>query len=228
MQEDNMLDLFDEVASDVSVPNDEALGRVEKLARRQIELEDSVSSLGEKLKQAEKDLEQVSRVDIPDLLDEIGMLNFTLKDGAAIKVEDKLKASIPKGTTPETEEKARKAFAWLRDHNAGALIKTVISVVIPKGGARDKVERKLLDLLDAACLVDRDEWLAYNTDGTRQLNETWGVLFAHLGLFHEEAEQVPWNTLTKYVKERKEANQPIDADLLGVFEYRETKITRSK
>jgi len=63
---------------------------------------------------------------LPELMDEIGLSEFKTATGLNIKVNETIRASIPK-------PRAAEAFAWLIAHNHEALIKRTVSVSFGKG-----------------------------------------------------------------------------------------------
>lgn len=95
-------------------------------------------------------------------------------------------------------EKRVAAFAWLRKNGADAIIKAEIALRFGKGKKEKELQKKV------------------------------EVALTKIGVAFEVKDGVAWNTLTAFVKERKEAGKPIDAELLGVHEFSRTKITRSK
>ena len=96
--------------------------------------------------------------------------------------------------------KARRqeAFAWLRGNDGAAIVKNTVSVSFGKG--EDDKAARLEKLL-------RESASGYNVE-------------------HDET--VHAQTLAAFVRERLERGEDVPTDLLGVFEYKETKIVRPK
>jgi aspartokinase len=94
----------------------------EQLRRAQIALYET-DKLMEAAERAERRLREV---DIPELMKECGMRYFELRNGVSISVEPALKCSI-------SEERRADAHAWLREHNLGGIIKTVVAASFGKG-----------------------------------------------------------------------------------------------
>lgn len=59
-----------------------------------IQLEKDIADQELKLKNKKAELEQVSRTNIPELLNEVGLSEVKLADGKKVKIEDKLRANI--------------------------------------------------------------------------------------------------------------------------------------
>lgn len=181
-------DFFADDADEVREYKEEDLSQLTKLASRQLEIEQHIKELEEQLAKAKRDLYQVSAEDIPGLMDEIGMQEFLLKSGERIKVRRVVKASIPQKHKAE-------ALRWLRDNNAGSLIKNEVTAAFGKG--EDQNAFKLF-----AALQKR-------------------------GLNVKQKEGVHGQTLAAYVREQMEKGIALPNEILGVFEYMETKVTKA-
>lgn len=159
------------------------------LAEKQLSLEREKEDLEEQLKQVERELQKVSGVDIPTVMDQIGMSDFMLKSGERIKVERKIKASIPK-------TKQDQAFAWLRSNGFDSLIKNQVVAAFGKG--EDQRAKELAAKLNAA------------------------------GFIVSQSESVHAQTLGAFVREQMERGVELPADLLGIFEFNITKVSKPK
>lgn len=168
---DDMLDLFEQESESINVPSDEALSVVQDLARRQISLEDRLAELETETVSTAKVLRTVSETDIPEALEEIGIDSFSLTSGEAVVVEKKMKAGIAVGKTIESALKAARGYQWLKDHNAGALVKSTLVLTFGKGKKEKELQAKAKELLEEAKIP------------------------------FEEKEAVHWQTLTSHVKE---------------------------
>jgi hypothetical protein len=115
-----MSDFLDEVKRDVeqakAIPKDEQLSLLSSKAQRQIELEDEVESLESRLKETKAALAKVSELEIPELMGQLGVKEFTLTVGLKVKVAPFYAAKIP-------EEKSEQAFDWLEDNDHAGIIK---------------------------------------------------------------------------------------------------------
>lgn len=106
-------------------PND-ALAELSKLGDRQAELEEEILEEENKLKKLKDLHKEVSQQHIPELMDQLGLQNFTTTSGTQISVTENVRASIPVARKPE-------AFQWLRDHGNAGLIKRMVSVEFGRG-----------------------------------------------------------------------------------------------
>ncbi len=75
-----------------------------------------INDLSLKLAQLQKNESRIELEDIPELMRELDMKNFTLTDGTKIEVIEDLKCGI-------SEERKDAAHAWLRDNKFGGIIK---------------------------------------------------------------------------------------------------------
>jgi Asp-tRNA(Asn)/Glu-tRNA(Gln) amidotransferase B subunit len=169
-----MTDMFD--------VDDDALQSIATLANKQRKLELEIKQQEEALKELKQDLKQVSETDIPEMLAEIGLSEFKLKDGTKVSVNQFYSASIPKDRYDE-------AMQWLRDNNHGDLIKNTISVDFGKG--EDEAASQLKEHLAA--------------DGTSYTDKT-GVHAMTLKAFvREQTEQgknLPLDLLGVYIGQK--------------------------
>jgi hypothetical protein len=126
-------DLLSQMASDSgSAPDqidglkDEALDAISRLAQRASNLTQEIAKTEEYLKEQKNALVEITDEQLPEALEEMNLAKFTLKDGSEISVNPLYAASIPKDRRAE-------AFAWLRDHQFGDLVKNNISVTFGRG-----------------------------------------------------------------------------------------------
>lgn len=117
------------------------LSQLSELVDKQKHLESQVERLEEMLKTARDHLRSVAEVDIPALLDEVGILSFTWRDGSSVSVKETMYASIPKKNKPA-------AAGWLIDHGLSSLVKSDVIILMDKGD-NEKLHA-LLELLDGA------------------------------------------------------------------------------
>lgn len=112
-----------------------ALKGISELANRQLGLEIDIAKLEEQLKAKKEEHRQVSQIDIPEAMAEIGLSEFKLDSGHKITVNPFYNCSIPKDRVDE-------AMDWLRDNNHGDLIKNTISVDFGRGEDNDAADLK--------------------------------------------------------------------------------------
>lgn len=121
----DMLDLFEEDAAPQTLPAD-SMTKV-------VAMVEYIESLGKTLADAEahvKELKEIQRraieIDLPDAMGEAGLSSFSTSTGRKVSLETFVSGSIPKSKQAE-------AFAWLRLHGHGGLIKRELSVAFGKG-----------------------------------------------------------------------------------------------
>lgn len=102
-------------------PDKKSLDRLKILARQQSGAETAVAEAEAALKKAqEKERDYKERL-IPEVMEELGMEEFTTSDGFHIKIEKKIRTSLSKENKPA-------GFAWLEKNGHGGLIKRQIGV----------------------------------------------------------------------------------------------------
>ena len=117
---------FEDVAQELSSVDEEGLSRVSKLANIQLRLERRVAELDAELKQAKRDLQEISGDQLPAAMLEYGIREFKLEDGSQITVKNFYSASIPK-------DRQEESFTWLVENGFGDLIKNQVSVSFVRG-----------------------------------------------------------------------------------------------
>ena len=103
------------------------------------ELDDNIKNLEEKLGQVKAKYRELSEVDIPSMLSELGLSEITLKDGNKISTSTYYSARI-------SEDKRDEAFQWLGDNGFGDIIKNTVSVSF--GREEDNSAKKLAEELE--------------------------------------------------------------------------------
>jgi hypothetical protein len=109
-------DTFDYSDYQQQGPGDNALAELSHLAMQQQQAEAEVARLEEELRKAQNHLKDLAERQIPEMMDNCGMSEFTTRDGIKIKVDEKIRGSIPKNKEPA-------ALQWLEDNGHGNLIK---------------------------------------------------------------------------------------------------------
>ena len=126
------INLLDDVA-----PASNELGAIADMAQQMYDLQTEIIQAEESLKRKKQDLTKLAEQSLPDLMQELNIKDFTLNNGAKIKVEDIVSASIPsagsieraKGTERiELQVRQDQCFDWLRANNGGDLIKNNVEV----------------------------------------------------------------------------------------------------
>ena len=112
---------------------DDGLTRLSQLADDLFDAETSVSVLEAQLRSAQKAVQELAEFSIPELMDELEMESFKTKSGVSVDVKDKLSAK-------KLTQKHSEALEWLRTHDQGGLIKTLVGVPFTAGSESDANE----------------------------------------------------------------------------------------
>lgn len=130
---------------DVALASNE-LGAISEAAQRMQILEEDIKELAEQLKEKEQTLRKLVEQEMPDLMQELNVKNFTLTDGSKIGLIDIVSASIPSAgaierakddTKEELIERQQSCFDWLRTHGGADIIKSSVEVQFGKGEDRN-------------------------------------------------------------------------------------------
>lgn len=115
-----------------------ALTQISELAEMYLVRKAKVEELEDALKAAMADLNEIEYDLLPSAMEQADVLNFTTPDGIQVAIKEDLNMSLKSGDK-------EKAFAWLRSHDKGDLIKNVITVEF--GVGQDKQAAELAKLL---------------------------------------------------------------------------------
>ena len=127
-----MNDLLDEMEADMEAASEfndvttDGLKTVSSLAQEVSNWEGKVAELEEQLKTAKAKLLELTDRDLPDLMAEVGITNFTLADGSKLEVKQTYGARIPVMYRDA-------AFAWLKEKGHDDIIKNLVSVPFGRG-----------------------------------------------------------------------------------------------
>lgn len=119
---DNVMDLLQKNAE---TPSNNDLSSLAVLAEQQIALETRLADLEGQLKATKEEHRQISENKIPEVMQEIGVEEFTLFDGSKISVKTFTEGSIIKANEQQ-------AFSWLRENEFDSLIKNEIRADFPR------------------------------------------------------------------------------------------------
>ena len=141
-----MADILDQMAEDSSSRSDQLdklsdskLDKVSRLVSEAARLQEDVDRSAEENKHFKKALHKVTDELLPAALEELDLEKVVMKDGSEIQIKDIYAASIPKDRKPE-------AFAWLREHGDGDIIKNNVTVTFGKG--EDDDAKSFMDMCD--------------------------------------------------------------------------------
>jgi hypothetical protein len=112
-----------------SIPAEEKLASLSKLAREQLELEQEIARIESELSEKKKAYTELSEIKVPDLMDELGIDEFKLANGVRVTVAPFYSGKI---TDP-------KAYEWLEANGEEAIIKGEVNVPFPKGFDKKKL-----------------------------------------------------------------------------------------
>lgn len=102
-------------------PGEGQLAELSKLADQQAEAEAEVKRLEADLVKAKERHRTISEQELPALMDQLGMEEFKTRSGFTIKVNEIIRASIPKA-------RAEEAFEWLDEHGHASIVKRSFTV----------------------------------------------------------------------------------------------------
>lgn len=102
-------------------------------------LDDAIKEAEQTLGQLKAEYRELSEVDIPSMLSELGLSEITLKDGNKISTSTYYSARI-------SEDKRDEAFQWLNNNGFGDIVKNTVSVSF--GREEDDSAKKLVDNLE--------------------------------------------------------------------------------
>ncbi len=118
---------------------DGELTTIALLATKQAECENQIAYLERQLEEAKEDLRVLQTERLPEAMAAIGLSSFKLADGSSVTVTPFYSGKIP-------DDKKSLAFAWLRDHNLGSLIKRNVTATFGMG--QDKLAERAVKQLE--------------------------------------------------------------------------------
>jgi predicted nucleic acid-binding OB-fold protein len=130
MESEQMLE--DMLADSQSMPSDDGLKKISRLAEVLVDKEEEIKEAETRLKLLKEQLKEIAERQLPDAMSEVGMAKFALTDGSEVTVKPYYSAKIG-------EEKREECFTWLQDHGHEALIKDEVSITFNRG-EHDKAE----------------------------------------------------------------------------------------
>jgi hypothetical protein len=113
--------------------SDSTLAELADLAAQQIEAERVLADTEAQVAVAKRALREIKEVKIPELMDSVGMGEFTTTTGLKIKVKETIRAKISKANAVD-------AFAWLRENGHEALIKRQVTIMFGRGEDAEAAE----------------------------------------------------------------------------------------
>lgn len=97
------------------------LERIMNMAEQLLATQAQVARLTAELEEAQKQQTRLEQEDLPELMREVELTSFRMKDGREIELVDEISCGI-------TKENNEAAMAWLDKNNFGGLIKTLVKM----------------------------------------------------------------------------------------------------
>lgn len=119
---------------------DNILAQIASTAREIIEAQDLVLRREEELKEAQAALRALREDIMPELMSVAGQEELTTADGLKVSIKDMVRGQ-------PSQEKAREAYAWLRESGNGGIVKSQIEADLGKGDA--ELVKRAVDALSA-------------------------------------------------------------------------------
>lgn len=116
----------------------DAMAQLAQLATSQLKADADVAKAEDALKTAKEVFQEIAEIQIPELMDQLGVTAYTTTNGLKITVGEKVRASI-------SAKSKNAAFQWLRDNGHAALIKREIKMLFGMG--EDVTAKRALELL---------------------------------------------------------------------------------
>lgn len=155
-KETALLDMMGEHANNVQVgTTDEGLALISALAQAQWDAALKVAQCEDELKEAQKELRQVSEVDLPEAMKQAGVKEFTTSGNLTIKLKEDVNVGI---AAPRREE----AYRWLADHDFGGLIKSELALQFDRDHL-DDAEKLAAELQQQGYEIDLTQNIHYQT-----------------------------------------------------------------
>jgi hypothetical protein len=180
------------------------LKQISELATKYEYYQTAYTKLEKSLKEAKKRMTEIEAETLPTLMESAGMKEYKLTNGAEIKIQEILSASIPSITgiakakgeqREELIERREEGINWLRTHGGESLIKNEFIFSLGKGN-----DEKLETLKSVA----EELTLPWANDE----NVHSGTLKAFLKEKIEKGDEIPFNTFGIYTGKIAKIKQP--------------------
>jgi hypothetical protein len=136
----------------------DALNRLIAMANIQVDIEADVERIDAELKKRKEALRQISEVDLPDLMSELGIDEFKLSSGKVVKI----KPDIRFEEIEARKLKLPKAILWLTKNGYDGIVKSTVIASFGKG-EKKKAEATLKELKAAGVVASLDEGINAQT-----------------------------------------------------------------
>jgi len=127
---------FDDDIEEAPMASEGDLAKLAAMAKVLRQKRSDAEELASKLAAKNAEIKEIEENDLPKLMLDIGMSEFSLTGGGKVELKTEHYCSI-------TQEKSLSCFKWLRDNNHGAIIKRTLQTVFGKGDddTADKIAR---------------------------------------------------------------------------------------
>lgn len=129
-----------------STADDAGLALVSSLARLQLQRQLAVADAEDAVTAAKESLRQISEVDLPEAMREVGLDTFTTIEGLIVTRKNEVQVAISVANRPA-------AYQWLIDNGFGGLLKLDVEVHFDRGD-RDKANQLAEQLIKKGVDVD--------------------------------------------------------------------------
>lgn len=116
---------YSEFAEEASV---EQFATLSKLADEQDEINRGIAELEEQIESKKKRLASLRDVDVPELMQSMGLKELTTSSGLHVKLREEVRAGLPKDL-----DKRQAVFQWLKENDHEGLIKQKFEIAFGKG-----------------------------------------------------------------------------------------------
>ena len=192
-----------DLLEDVAPSSDNEIGAMADMASRMLDLQDEINRTEELLKQQKQDLQKLAEQDLPDLMQELNIKDFTLSNGAKVQVYDFISGTVPSAGAIDRakgddrvnmEIRQQHCFDWLRSNGAGDLIKNNVEVQFGRNE-------------DDAC-------------------DEFAIELSSRAINYKRSVGVHPSTLNSFIKERMSEGKEVPHDLFKIYTGRRAKIRR--
>ena len=120
--------------------SEERLKTLSQLAYYMKEEQEEIERLEALLEASKRRYSDLSEVEIPQLMNDIGVQQFRLSDGTKFEIRPVLKVSPDKSNMDAVDD-------WLTEHGHGGMVKTKIDISLPKSSSRlEEVKEALYEM----------------------------------------------------------------------------------
>ena len=170
------------------------------------EEKEKLTTQEEKVKRTKEDIRRIEAKELPELMESIGVAEFTTTEGGKVTIKAIIRASLP----------TLRAIAQQKDRNKQAEM-------------RDRYQRGVAYLMEnqAGTLV-RNTLVADLGKDSDDLSATAVEILAGVGINAQAEQGVNANSLTAWVKERLEQGLEVDHDLFTVYSGQQAQLKVDK